>query len=218
MDSDQRSDTHSSGAVRTVTVTAIGAAAGQPDVMTLSLGITAMAPSATDALAILRTKTLAVLAVCDDTGIDRADVQTAGLVVNPTYEHRPEHVPHTTGYVAGHHVSIVVRDLDRVGAVIDAAAEAVGDGFQMHDSGFSHHDATDHYRLARADALSQARHHAEELAAGIGARVGPVVSISDGTMPAAMGMYPTARPLASIPIAPGTHTITAIVTVTFELL
>ena len=210
-----------SGPVRTITVTAVGQAKGQPDALTLSLGVFATAGTATDALATVSTKTRSLLDAVGQAGIADDDVQTAGLGVNPAYDYTsqtPDRPPRATGYMATNQVTVIVRGLDKVGSLIDAAASAVGDGFQMYGGGLSFQDATSQRAAARADALNKARLQAEQLATGIGGRLGTILAVTEGTSPP--GAHPAlyaASAASAMPIQPGTQTVDIVVTVTFEL-
>lgn len=208
---------------RTITVTATGEAASRPDALSLSFGVSANARTATEALARASTSTTALLIVLEQAGIADADVQTANLGVTPIhdYEHQtPGRPPQLTGYQAVNRLAVLVRGLDRVGPLIDAAAAAVGDGFEMYDAGFSVLDEVDQQAIARRDALAKAWDRARQLAAGAGGELGDVLAIAEGPWDGGrFGPVINARLLstAPMPIQPGTETIRVTLTVTYEL-
>jgi uncharacterized protein len=115
-------------------------------------------------------------------------------------------------------VTVVIRDIDAVGDVIDAVAAAGGPNLTMHGVSFSFSDREQHVPDARSAAMQAARVFAAELAAAAGAALGEVVSISEGSG----GMAPVhvARPqmLKSTPVEPGAQEIVDDVTVTYRLI
>ena len=211
--------------LRTVTVSVAGVAKGRPDAMTVSMGVVAMAPTAADALSFVSGKTDALLTTLRQASIADDDIQTSSLGVSPTYDYTqigPNSVPKLTGYAASNQVTVVIRGVERAGGLIDAAATAVGEGFQMYGGAFSLQDARDKQAEARVDALAKARTHAEQLASASGLRVGPIVAISEGAGGYPNVYYPAgaaakAAAASAVPIVPGTQTETVVLTVTFEL-
>src|SRR5690606_37792220 len=76
-------------------------------------------------------------------------------------------------------VTATLRNVDKAGAVIDAAARAAGDAIRLNQVGFSFDDDTALRAAARADAVKNAMAQAKQLAAAAGVAVGPVLSITE---------------------------------------
>jgi uncharacterized protein YggE len=77
-----------------------------------------------------------------------------------------------------------------------------------------------HSRLldqARAEAIADARRKAELYAKAAGARLGPVVSISEEGTASPPHPVMQAMRAGAVPVAPGEQTLRATVTVSFEL-
>src|SRR3546814_10242117 len=51
---------------------------------------------------------------------DLKDIRTSGISVNPQYEYGDNQPPTITGYQASNTVSIKVREIDKLGEVLDA--------------------------------------------------------------------------------------------------
>ena len=61
----------------------------------------------------------AILAAVADAGVERRDVRTALLSVQPRYEYRENQPPTLAGYDLANVVEVTVRDLARLGDVVD---------------------------------------------------------------------------------------------------
>ena len=61
----------------------------------------------------------AILAAVEAAGVPRADVRTSMLSVQPRYDYRDGHAPTLTGYELANVVEVTVRDLARLGDVVD---------------------------------------------------------------------------------------------------
>src|SRR5262249_21323353 len=121
------------------------------------------------------------------------------------------------GYTASNSVSAVVRDLAKVGDVIDAAIAAGANN--VSGPSLSRDDRDKLYNDALEAAVADARATASVLGHAAGASLGAVQSLAEspeesGPVPA----YAVAlRAPAETPIEPGTAEITATVRVVFAL-
>jgi uncharacterized protein YggE len=208
------------GPVRTVTVDGVGVVTGVPDTVTINLGVSVEKSSAAEALQEVNTKANALIGTLTDAGVAKADIQTAYVSVWPV---DPGSTPNR--YSASNSVTAVIHDVNRAGPVIDAAAEAVGDGITMGGVSFSIDDTSDLYGQARRKAVEEATLRATQLAQAAGISVGPVLSMSESTQ---SSPYPyaydrlassatTTAGAAPTPIEPGTQELQLRVQVVFEL-
>lgn len=204
----------------TITVTGEGSVEAAPDIATVSLGVTTQAPTAAEAMdansAALRT----VLDNLRGAGIEPRDIQTTGLSLNPNWNSRgydggPQQID---GYIASNVLNVRVRQIDRLGAVLDAA---VADGANTLN-GITFGVADDRPLLddARAAAVEDARARATLLTRAAGVTLGRILSISE--MQGFPPPVPMFRELASdaaapVPVAGGEVAMGASVTVTWEL-
>jgi uncharacterized protein YggE len=177
--------------------------------------------TAAAALASAGTKANALIDTLTGAGVAKTDIQTGYVSVWPRYRDNSQDV---TGYWASNSVNAVLHDIDRAGAVIDAATEAVGDGITMGGVSFSIDDTSGLYTKARQMAVEEAKRRAGELAEAAGASVGAVMSINESAQetPAAVAYdrasaATTAAGAASMPIEPGKQELQLRVQVVFEL-
>ena len=120
-----------------------------------------------------------------------------------------------TGFAASNVVT-AIADVDRAGALIDAAVEAGAN--QVNGPTMSVADQGKLYRQALKAAVADARLSAETLADAAGRSLGKVTSVveSGGATPVPM-FEKAAASDAGTPIEAGTSETTASVTVTFAL-
>ena len=106
---------------RTVTVSATGTVSAEPDEAAIATGVTTEAKTARDAVS---NNTLAMKKVIAELlkgqAIEAKDVQTTQFNVEPVYVYPQEGKPPViTGYRVNNMVSVRVRDLDKLGGVLD---------------------------------------------------------------------------------------------------
>jgi uncharacterized protein YggE len=208
---------------RTISVTGKGEVKAAPDRVALSFAVETTAARAADAVGENAKRSAAVAAAvksllgADDT------VTTTRYSIEPRYETpRPGEArePRITGYVAHNEVAVESRQIDRVGALIDAAtgagANRIG-GLQLTLS-----KQAELVRAAIEKAGADARGQAESVAKGLGVRLKGVLSASTSPAPVpvfrrfeASGMVAEAR--APTPIEPGELTVSATLQVTYEI-
>jgi hypothetical protein len=204
---------------RTITVYASGLVRGVPDVMELTLGVDTRARSAAEALG--RNSELArkVIDVLREAGVAEPDVQTSDLSVAPVYDDDGAEV---IAYAVSNLVSAKIRDLDRVGTVVDAAAEVAGDEIVVNGLYFSFDDNTELVARARKDAVERARAQAEQLAKAAGVELGSLLSLTEDSAPVGRAIEAdesthAAAPDAAPPVNPGSQTLSVQVTLVYEI-
>ena len=206
---------------RRLVVTGTGEASARPDVAVISAGVVAQADTASAALAENTQAMNRVFEQLRAAGLPPEDLQTAQFAVTPLYESRqpdPQitQPPRIVGYQVSNQVSARVRDIDRLGATLDAL---VGAGANSIDGlSFDLADPKQVLGEARDAAVADALAKAKRYAAAAGVQLGAIISIEEG------GGYPPPRPMmraeamaADVPIAPGQTELSASVTITFAL-
>jgi uncharacterized protein YggE len=155
-----------------------------------------------------------------DHGIDEKDFKTAGVHVTPRYDHPKDKAPVLVGYTVSYDLSVTVRDLKKVGKLLDRLVES-GANRNMQIA-FGKENLDDLLDQARLAAVAQARHKAELYVKGAGGSLGGVTSIVEGNL----NPYQTFRyeHLASaaggdsaLPIAAGQQDLQVTVTVTYTI-
>lgn len=201
-------------------VTGEGSVDVAPDMATVRLGVLAEAVEAGDAIGEMNRAMTDVLDRIAASGIEGRDVQTADLSVQPRWDHRPNgEAPRIAGFQARTTVTVRVRDLDRLGEVLDAVAR---DGANLFEGvSFGLQDPEPVRDAARRAAVADARRKAALYAEAAGVGLGPLLRLSE-----AGGAPPEPMPLArmemamaadAMPVAGGELTVTAWVTLVYGL-
>jgi uncharacterized protein YggE len=159
-----------------------GKVTATPDIAVLTLGIEAQADTVAEAQTQAATAMEAVMAALADSGVADKDIQTQYYSIYQVTrwdDYKDEQV--VTGYRVTNMVTAKIRDMDKIGAVIDAVAAAGGDYTRINNIGFSVDDPTPYYEEARQKAMADAKAKAGQLADLAGANLGKVTYISEGT-------------------------------------
>lgn len=191
----------------------------KPDQVEIDLGVATQAERAEAAASENAKRLQATLEKLRQALGPSANVKTLSYSLVPNYRHPKDGgAPTVTSYTATNLVRVELNDLTAIGNVIDTATQAGANKierlrFTMRDK-----------RAVQAQALSEAaldaKSQAETLAAALGVKLGPVLSVIE-----AGSAVPFAREVsvsrldaaATTPIAPGTIDISATVTVSFAI-
>lgn len=202
-------------ATRRVTVTATGEAKGTPDVADVTIGVSARGKTASEALDTANDRAAKVIGALKDGGVADDDIQTSGLSVNPTYDDNSA----ITGYEVSNTVTARLRDVSKAGSVLDAAARVAGDEIRVQGISFGIDDDSALLATARQRAVKRARAQAEQLADAAGVELGDVRTIDEGSpvVPFDSRQVTAADAASSVPIEPGTQTLSIQVTVVYAI-
>ena len=113
--------------VRTISVTGQGSTAAPPDMATINTGVTTSAPTAKQALDGNNRAMQQVMKVVKSRNIRDKDVQTSGFNVYPEYRRDPRgsvQRNEVVGYRVTNQVQVRVRNLARLGEILDALVQA----------------------------------------------------------------------------------------------
>jgi uncharacterized protein YggE len=210
-----------------VTVSAYAEARHAPDIAVLSTGVVSLAPDANAAIHRNAERMAAVVAAIEASGIARKDVQTSGVSLNPEYAYTAGRPPRIKGYYASNTVNITVREVGRLGEILDALV-ATGAN-QVNGPSFDIEDKDAVLDEARGKALAKARARADAYAKRLGLRVVRVISVDEsGGRSAPMagmvtrGLVEQAAAMATdaaanAPIAPGENVLGLNLDVVYEL-
>lgn len=206
-----------------INVNGSGVASITPDIADVRFGVESIHTDAAAALNDNSTKMSAVLAATKALGIEDKDVQTAeyNMWIEQIYE--PERGAPTgeMRYHVSNQLTVRVRDIGKVGALLETVLQAGANN--VGGISFGVDDATALQSQARKEALENARAKAEELAAGLGVKVGKVRQISEvtsGYVPAPMLMRDsmTVGTGEAISVASGSYNVTVDVQVVFDII
>lgn len=206
---------------RMVTVSGSGSVVAEPDIARLTGGFVREGQTAQAALAANTTTMTKVIAGVKAQGIEPRDLQTSSFHVEPVMVYPKDAAkdgpPRITGYRVSNQVTVTVRDLAKVGDVLDRLISSGAN--QVHGLSFEVSKADSLKDEARRLAVQNAQRRAKLLAEAAGAELGRVVQISEETdggapQPAFRAKAMSAGP---VPIERGSDVLEARVTATWEL-
>jgi uncharacterized protein YggE len=152
-----------------------------PDIATLWLGIEAKADTVAEAQSQAAEAMNAVMAALADSGVDENDIQTQYFsIYQDTRWDSVKDEEVVVGYEVTNMVTAKIREIDEIGAIIDAVAVAGGDYTRISNISFSVDDPTPYYDEARQEAMADAKDRAEQLAELAGVTLGEPFYISEG--------------------------------------
>src|SRR5581483_1005542 len=164
----------------TITVTGEADVHAEPDMATVTVGVTSVASTADEAMGTVSQQLAAVIAGAKALGIESRDIQTTGLSLQPVYRQRgpnDDTPPQIQAYRASNNVSIIVRDLSMASSVLDSAINNGANVIGGISFGLSDTDAW--RRQALTLATQNARAKAEAIAVAEGVRLGELLSVTE---------------------------------------
>jgi len=191
-----------------------------PDVATISAGVVTQAVDANAAMRANATQMDKVMGAIKAAGIAERDIQTSGLSLNPQYKYVENQNPTIIGYQASNNVNLKVRDIGKLGKVLDALVASGAN--QVNGPGFEIDQPEPAYDEARRSALENAQARATMYAKTLGMRVRRIVSISEGggfRPPGPMPIMAMAKSMDRVEtaVSPGETTLSVNLDVVFEL-
>ncbi len=207
-----------------IVVSGEGQSATAPDMAILSFSVVKDAKTAREALDANNKAMAEVLAALKTAGIAERDLQTSGFAINPQYVY-PDNSdggnrqPELTGYQVANSLTIRVRDLAKLGEIIDSSVTlGVNQGGSIQ---FTNDKPEAVITEARKAAVVDAVAKAKVLAEAAGVEIGRIVEISENSgRPEPMPMLRSmAKDVSaeSVPIATGENSYTVSVNVTFAI-
>lgn len=202
-----------------ITVIGQGQIKVAPDMANITMGVTIQGKTASNALdknSALMTEVIAALKGAD---IADKDIQTTNLNLQPIWNHRQNNgqAPKVEGYRGMNNVTVHVRELDDLGAILDVVTKTGASNFNgLQFDITDRKEATDQ---ARIHAIQDARAKAELYATAAGVTLGDVVEISEilvQTAPRNMRIA-EAMSASAVPVSEGTLDVDASVKVIFAL-
>ncbi|MEZ5651710.1 MAG: SIMPL domain-containing protein [Burkholderiaceae bacterium] len=196
-----------------IDVSAVGEEHVAPDLALLDLTVEREAESARAAVSQANDAMAAVIARLRELGVAERDLQTSRFAVEPRVEYPEEsgkpRSPRTIGYRARNGLVVRVRDLSKVGLLLDEAITlGVNRGGNVR---FTNDDPSAALRRARASAMAVALDKARTMAEALNLTLGRVLSINEiddpgMPMPMAAARSFEAADSGSVPIASGENT------------
>jgi uncharacterized protein YggE len=185
-----------------------GKVTATPDTALLTLGIEAEASTVAEAQQDAAGAMDAVMRALKTEGVADKDIQTQQFSISPVRKWlEKEQREVTTGYRVDNMVLAKIRDMDKVGTIIDVVAQAGGDMTRINDISFTVDDTMPYYKQARDKAVADAMAKAKQIAGAAGIRLGDLLYVSEGALyaPVVRNVYTEAAKAAPAPtpISPG---------------
>jgi len=206
-----------------ITVGGRATVVGTPDTLRLDLSVVATAPTVSDALASANRSAAAVQKSLLDNKVQKKDLQTSGLTIQPEYDYSRNGAPRLKDYQVSESITAKLRDLGRAGDIIGKAVTAGGNAVRVNGISLDLEDTGALVSSARDKAFANAKAKAEQYARAAGRSLGDVVSIAEDATTPSPNPTPyglsaaSAKDMASIPVQLGSQDVSVSVTVVFAL-
>jgi len=202
-----------------ITVTGDGIVQVKPDLARVTLGVEVTSASAAGAQQDAASKMDAVMAQLKSQGIQDKDIQTVRFDLQPNYDYSTQ-PPALRGYRATNLVLVTVREISKVGGLLDAVVAS--GATRLQGISFSVSDPAAASAQGREEAMKNARAKADQLAQLAGVSLGAPISIEETTSqpPAPVEARAAAPSLAGAPQTPissGTQEIHTTVRVIYSI-
>jgi len=208
-----------------ITVSGEGDASVAPDLAMLNFSVVRLDKTARASLNANTEAMTAVISAMKKLGIESRDLQTSGFSIDPQYDYLQnadgsQKPPQFRGYQVTNTLAVRVRDLTKLGEIMD---EAVTLGVNQGGSvSFGNADTKPIVAEARKAAVIDAFAKAKALTEAAGVKLGRIVSISDGAvaqraMLAEPMMAKSVADSAPVPVEAGENTYHASVNVTIAI-
>jgi uncharacterized protein len=205
---------------RTIALAGHGETRQAPDMAMITLGVVTSAATAREAVDGNNAAMTAILDTLVAAQIEARDIQTSNFTVNPRYDYNNNtQPPKVVGYDASNNVSVTVRNLADVGAVLDKVVSAGSN--QINGIAFSVSKPEAAEDEARKLAVADAKRKAEVYAVASGVKLGAIMSITEN-----IGYQPPPQPFAKsmraeasadVPVQGGEQVIAVDVNISWEI-
>ena len=202
----------------TVSVSATGTVKVMPDIAYITAGIVTQNADAAQAQSDNSAAMNALFDAMKATGLTEDDIDTTGYTVYPMYDYSEDGKGEIYAYEVTNTVRIAVRDLDRVGEIIDISGQSGANTNYAIE--FTLEDQEAHYNDALTKAMEEAKAKADTIAAAGGFAISRVTGVTEGGY-SYSPVYEYAQAAAdesrTTPVSAGEMEVSATVTVVYEI-
>jgi hypothetical protein len=167
-------------------INGIGSIDVEPDVAILSVGVEAREATVSVAREAAAVALQAVVDAVIAEGVAVDDIKTTSFRISPQVIYREVRdvngsysQPEIVGYIVSNQLSVTIRDLDKVGDVVDSAAENAGDLVRINNIQFAVDDTSQYAVQLRQLAAVDARAKAEIYADAMGVQLGSLIFLTE---------------------------------------
>ena len=204
---------------RTVHVNGTGMVNIKPDIAYINLGVHTEGATAAGAVAENNANSQKLVDTLKAAGVAEADIRTTNFSIYPSQQTDPQTgKPIGTTYMVDNSVYVTIRDLGKLGEILDASVKAGANS--INSIQFDKYDKSADLSQAREAAVKNAQTQAQELAKAAGVTLGDVQTIStyDSTpvpLSSDVKYGLGAAPAAAVPVNPGTLQLTVTVSMVY---
>jgi len=156
--------------------TGIGEIVTPPDMALFSVQVSELGKTAKDAKNAADAAIAAFNQRLANEGVVRTDIESSNISLRPEYLYKKDNKPELIGYRANRHVTVTVRELDKLNQFLDGA---LGDGINNINSiELKVSNESKYIEQARQAAIKDAKQKAQSLASGFDEKVDGVWKIS----------------------------------------
>ena len=209
----------------TIAVSGTGEVAAKPDLALVTFSVVTEGKTVAAALEENTRKMNAVIAQAKGQGVEEKDLKTTSFTIYPRYDYTRAPSPVSgkrvlVGYEVRQSLQVKIRDLEKVGKMLQIAADAGAN--QVGDLQFTIDNQDELKKQARAQAIQKAKEQAKEIASQLDVRLVRIVDFQESRIvPRFYALEARALDAdvgTSIPdIETGENEISVTVTLTYEI-
>jgi uncharacterized protein YggE len=162
--------------IRQMSVSGQGEVYLTPDIAYVNIGVHSQAANVADALRQNNAQSQAVARALKEMGVDEKDIQTSAFNVFPQQMYGPNGEMTGTEYVVDNVVFVTVRDLSKLGELLDAVVRSGAN--TINSVSFDVTDKSAAISQARKQAIDKAKATAQEIADAAGIKLGNIISLN----------------------------------------
>ena len=190
-----------------------GSVSLEPDMANMKFGIESFAQTVSEARIVAAETMDVVRATLLENNVNQKDIQTTRFDIFPRYDYEEVVVGGRytskqvlSGYVVSNSANVKLREIDRIGEIVDDTAKVGGDLLRIEGINFTVEDIEPYMSTLRQKAVLDAFSKAKEYASFSSVELGSVISIVESGSPSLrsssdMG-YEMMRSMASSPTTP----------------
>ena len=207
---------------RIITLNGHGEVRAVPDLAMINMGVVSSAETARAALDANTKAMTELMASLKAANVDDKDISTSNFSVNPRLDYGQNNgqPPKLVGYDVSNNVSVIVRKIDGLGALLDKAVSSGSN--QINGISFSISKPEAAMDEARKLAVQDATHKSQIYTSAAAINLGNIMSITESSgIAEPQVMFSRAKALAAdaapVPIAQGAQVISIDVNISWEI-
>lgn len=204
-----------------INVSATGKVDVAPDRAIVTAGVLSQGKTAREAMIANATLMTAVFDELETAGIEKSNITTSQLSLQPRFNYQDRRAPKIDGYDARNNVTVKSDDIEQVGPLLDALVRAGVNN--INNVNFTIKDPKSAKEKAREDAIREARAKAGAMADAAGVKLGKLMSLNESGGYSPQPVMMRARMAesdftgASTPVAAGDQTLSVTVNMSYAI-